>query len=128
MKSILILLVSTALVLSFGIWELKYLEETSDYMLGSANQVQNVFENTKKGYKERTLAIDDLKQTWLLVKKPWSVYINHAEIDNINQRVISYSAYVINGNKEEATNEYENLVDNINQILDSQKVLPENIF
>lgn len=128
MKSVIILIISILLVLSFGIWELGYLEETSDYLLGDVTQVQNILENENKGYKERETAVKDLKEVWGTVKKPWSVYINHLEIDSINQRVISYSLYVLQNNKEEATNEYENLVDNINHILDSQKVLPQNIF
>lgn len=128
MKSFIILIISTLLVISVGIWELGYLEETSDYLLGSADQVQNILENKNKGYKERESAIKDLKETWKTIKKPWSVYINHAEIDSINQRVISYSVYVLENNVLEASNEYENLVDNINHILDSQRVLPENVF
>ena len=128
MKSIMTLVLSIILVLSVGIWEIGYLEETSDYMLGDADYVQSVLENKNKGYKERENAVNALKETWQSVKSPWSIYINHAEIDSINQRMISYSVYVLEDNKEEATNEYQNLVDNIMHIVDSQKLLPQNIF
>jgi len=122
------LVISILLVLSFGIWEIGYLEETSDYVLGDVDYVQGVLENKHKGYKEREDAVNTLKETWKSVKSPWSIYINHAEIDSINQRVISYSVYVLEDNKLEATNEYQNLVDNIMHIVDSQKLLPKNVF
>ena len=128
MKNILILVLSIILVLSFGIWELGYLEETSDYVLGDASQVQNILENPNKGYNERESAIKDLNNTWKTVKKPWSIYISHGEIDNINERIISYSVYALENNKEEATKEYENLVDNLNHVVECQKLLPQNIF
>lgn len=128
MKSIIVLIVSVILVIFFGTWQLKYLEETSNYFLGDASQVQNILENKNKGEKDREIAVNDLNKTWQIIKKPWSVHINHEEIDSINQRVISYSVYVLENNKEEATNEYENLIDNIEHILHSQKLLPENIF
>lgn len=128
MKSIMTLVISIILVISVGIWEIGYLEETSDYVLGDADYVQNVLENKNKGYKEREEAVKALKETWESIKSPWSIYINHAEIDSVNQRIISYSVYVLENNKLEATNEYQNLVDNIMHIVDSQRLLPKNVF
>ncbi len=128
MKSIIILTVSLILILSFGIWEGIYLKETSNYILGDISHVQNVLENKNKSYQERESAVNNMKETWKTIKSTWSIYINHEEIDSINQRILSYSVYVLENNKMEANNEHQNLIDNINEIVTSQKLLAQNIF
>lgn len=125
-KQILIFIVSIALLIFGGIWELKYLNNTSRYLQTDIDYVRYELENNNfEGAKNQ---IDELKNTWYDVSDVWNIFVNHDRIDDLEEAIETLSANVELKNKEEGIKSSIILKAIVTQIVDKQKFSFEHVF
>lgn len=125
-KQILIFIVSIALLIFGGIWELKYLNNTSRYLQTDIDYVRYELENNNfEGAKNQ---IVELKNTWYDVSDVWNIFVNHDRIDDLEEAIETLSANVELKNKEEGIKSSIILKAIVTQIVDKQKFSFEHVF
>lgn len=126
MKQIITLIITVAILITFGCLEMSYLEKTSSYISSDLTYVRNGIINS-----DFELANNHMKQvekTWNDMKQMWEMLIDHVEIDQIEDAMESFKVYVSNEEKAEAFVQYEILVRTFNHILESKRIMIENII
>ena len=126
MKQGIILVLSLILLIFSGIWEINYLSKTSKYALSNIEYSKNALLNDN--FDMAGNQIEDLEEDWKNMKVVWNMFVDHSEIDSIEETLVEYNEYIMQKNKEEALVRAELLLRNFNHIVDKQKVRAENVF
>lgn len=126
MKQWVILIISLFLVIFFGMYEVRYLSQSSSYILSDVEYCENAIENNN--FKIAKEHLEDLENTWQNLDNIWSIFIDHDEIGNIDQELLQFKVYVEEENKEEALLSCRELKRIINHSVEKQKLSVANVF
>ena len=126
MKNGIILIVAIIILLSAGIWQIKYIEETSVFAISDVEYVVNLVKNNN--FDGANTHIKELENTWNNMKIMWSMFIDHDEIDDIEIALLNFKTYVNLHNKEQSIVYSEQLKHNLYHISLKQKIKIENVF
>lgn len=125
-KQISILLISLALLIFGGIWELKLLERTAYYLMGDVDSVRNAIENDNFDLAESNLK--NLENTWENMEFTWNIFVNHERIDRLEDDINDVRSYIEAKDKEEAIKSTKTLNKTISEIIDKQKFTFEHVI
>jgi hypothetical protein len=126
MKQVIILIAVTVILILSGIWEIKYFDESSQYVLSDVGYIKNAVANNN--FKLAKAHIAELNKTWDDVKNVWSMFIEHQEIDNIEEAMMKFKSYVETENKEESIVYAESLDNLYRHVSDREDIDPSNVF
>ncbi|MDO4283451.1 MAG: DUF4363 family protein [Clostridia bacterium] len=125
-KQIIIFVASLALLIFGGLWEIKYLNETSRYLQTDIDYVRYEVENDNfDGAKEQ---IEELKRTWNNVSDVWDIFVNHDRIDDIEEAFENLKADVELKDKNSSIKSSMVLKSIVSQIVDKHKFSFKHIF
>lgn len=126
MKQIIMLIVTSVILICAGIWEINYLNDSSQYVLSDVSYSKNAINNNNfalaKGH------IKDIEETWNDIKPVWTMFVDHLEIDNVEESLLKYKVYIESENKEESLHYAEELDRAFRHIVEKQSVKTENVF
>lgn len=126
MKQFITLIFAIALILFSGIWESKYLYNTSLYLKSdieySKNAVLNNDFNLAKGH------IDEIDNTWSNMKTLWKIFSTHQEIEEIEEALASYKVSIKMESKSDVEYYFERLNKKLEMVVEDHKFLIENII
>ena len=126
MKQWIILILSFVIVIASGLWEIKYLEDTSRYALTDINYYRNLIQNSNFDMAKEQ--VNDISNTWDNIKTVWSIFVDHEEIGSIEEGITTYKSYVELEASDEAiaaANELERI---FKHVVDKQKLHVGNII
>lgn len=126
MKQAIILIVVTAILIISGIWEMDYFNDSSQYVLSDINYIKNAVENNN--FKMAKDHVAELNNTWDGVKKVWAMFIEHDEIDDIEEAMLKFKSYVAIQNKEESIVYAESLDNLFRHISERETINIPNVF
>ena len=126
MKQIVVLVITLLIVVSAGIWETAYLNESSSYFLSDISNIYQMakreeFDNAKK-------ESENLKSEWTNIRKTWALFIDDSQMDEIGDKLTSFVSYIELQNNEEITHSYNSLSGSIKSIIEFESLKVENIF
>lgn len=125
-KQIIILIVSLVILVFGGLWEINYIEDTSRYLLSDINYIENLVKNEQ--YDIGASNLKNVEDTWKKLSGVWNIFVQHEEIDRVDELIIKYKTYILQNDKENAIVEGNSLKRVIEHIVSNQKVLAQNIF
>lgn len=125
-KQIIIFIVSVALLVFGGVWELKYLNNTSRYIKTDIDYVK--YEVERGNFEGAKDQINELKNTWRDVSDVWNIFVNHDRIDDLEEAIETLSADVELKDKDSAIKSSIILKAIVSQIVDKQKFSFEHVF
>ena len=125
-KQISILLIALAILIFSGVWEINYLQESSNYIRSDIDAALNTlysnnFENTKKNIK-------NIEDTWENMKFVWNIFVNHERIDDLEETMVELKSYVYLEDNEESIKSANKLKRIVEQIIEKQKFTAEHIL
>lgn len=125
-KQIIILSISLLILIFGGIWEVKYLENTSRYLKSDIENLKNHVQNNdfEMAMKEYV----SVENTWNSMVKVWNIFVNHERIDYLEETMVLLKANIETKQKEEAIESIEKTIRVIDQIIDKQKPTFEHIL
>lgn len=126
MKQWLILIVSLIILIFSGIWEINYLKNSSIYALSDLEYSRNLVENGNFTLaNEQINSIDD---SWKNIKSVWSIFIDHEEIGNIDERILDYKTCIELKDKEEAIKAAKELERIFRHVVEKQEIRVGNVI
>lgn len=125
-KQIITLIVSLVILIVGGLWEIKYIENTSRYLLSDINYIENLVQNEQ--YNKASNSFENIENTWKKLSAVWNIFVQHEEIDRVDELIINYKTYISQNDKENALVESNALKRVVLHIVENQKILVENIF
>lgn len=126
MKQWLILIIAIALVVFGGIFEICYLERTSRYLLADVSYSKQALET--ENYNLAKDHYEALNSTWNNLKKVWSIYVDHDEIEDMDKSMLEYNVYLDKEDEEDAYTSVCEIQRKINHIVEKQQIHVGNIF
>ena len=126
MKQWLILIISIIVVVFFGMYEVKYLDESSSYILSDIDYCRNAIENNN--FEIAKSHIENVENTWQELNNIWSIFVDHDEIGNIDEELLQFKVYIEEENKEEAILACKELKRIITHSVEKQKLSVANVF
>lgn len=126
LKQILILIVSSAILIFSGIWEIKYMENSSKYILSDIEYSKNALNNNN--FEIAKNHIEKLEETWNNIKKTWNIFALQEEIDEVDNVIATYKIHTQYNNIEESMADCNLLNRLIKDIVKKHKISYENIF
>ena len=126
MKQWIILILSFIIVIASGLWEIKYLEDTSRYALTDINYSRNLIQNSNFDMAKEQ--VNDISNTWDNIKTVWTIFVDHEEIGYIEEGITTYKSYVELEESDQAivaANELERI---FKHVVDKQKLHVGNII
>ena len=126
LKQILILIISSAILIFSGIWEIKYMENSSKYILSDIEYSKNALNNNN--FEIAKNHIEKLEETWNNIKKTWNIFALQEEIDEVDNVIATYKIHTQYNNIEESMADCNLLNRLIKDIVKKHKISYENIF
>lgn len=126
MKQVVVLIITLVIVISAGIWETSYLNESSNYFLSDISNVYQMAE--RKDFKSAKKECETLENNWKNIRKTWALFIDDSQMDEIGDKLISFVSYVELENDEEITHSYNSLSSSIRSIIEFESLKTENVF
>jgi hypothetical protein len=126
MKNFIILILAIGILISAGIWQIKYLEETSIFAISDVEYAVNLVKNNN--FAAANKHIIELNNTWNGMKGIWTIFINHNELDDIEIALLNFKTYTELNNKEQSLIYSEQLKQNLKHVSEKQKIRIENVF
>lgn len=126
MKQTVMLIISTTVLIIAGIWELNYLDDSSMYILSDIDYSKNAINNNN--FKLAQEHIKSIEDTWDSMSNVWSIFIDHSEINSIEDALSMYSSYIEQNDKEQSL-VYANELDKaFRNVVKNERVNLYNIF
>lgn len=125
-KQISIFIVSVALLIFGGIWEIRYLSETSRYLQTDIDYVR--YELEKDNFDGAKSQISEIRNTWRSISDVWNIFVNHDRIDDLEEALETLNADVELKDKDSAIKSSMILKAIVSQIVDKQKFSFEHVF
>ena len=126
MKNYIILIISVILIITFGLWELKYFKTTSTYLLTEIDYVDNMIRS--ENFKEAKIACESFISTWDKYKFMWNIFISHDEIEMVQENVSKLKIYLEKEYLIDSIVHSNLIIENINHIISEGKVSFQTIF
>lgn len=125
-KQIVTLIVSSLLLILGGIYEIKYIENSSRYLLSDINYSKNAIMNNN--FELAKTSTNNIEKTWKNLRCIWNIFVVQDEIDDVDNTISSFKIHTRYENKEESIADCEVLEKMINDIVEKHKIKYENIF
>lgn len=126
MKQILILIVTLAIIIISGMWEISYLKESSNYFLAD---ISNLYQTAQReDYELAKKEGKAIKQTWEKIEKTWALFIDDRKMEDIEEELISFVSYIDSQDEVEIHASYHRLKNNVKDIAEYESLNAENIF
>lgn len=126
LKQILILSISSVILIFSGIWEIKYIESSSKYILSDIQYSKNALKNNN--FELAKNHIEKLEDTWNNIKKIWNVFVLQEEIDEVDNVIATYKIHTQYDNIENSMADCDLLIRMVEDIVQKHKISYENIF
>lgn len=126
MKEVIFLIVSILIVIISGFAEINYFEQSSQYVLADINHSKNAIDNNN--FEIAKEHIEQTKNTWDNIKKTWIIFIEHGEVDSIENDFLMFESFIKSNNKEMAIVYSNKLESNLKNIIEKHKLRVENIL
>lgn len=126
MKQWIILIIALILLIGGGIYETKYLESSSRYLLSDVYYSKQAIENNN--LKLAKSHYNSLNDTWNNLKESWAIFIDHDEIGNLEEEMLKYNSYLEKENEEEVYVTILEIERLINHVIEKQEIHIGNIF
>jgi len=126
MKQIIVLIVTLGIIVLGGMWEISYLQESSNYFLSDINDLYQTAE--RKEYGEAEIGIENIKEMWKKISKTWAIFVDDSKMDEIGDKLVSFVSYIENKDLEEIHHSYKTLSNSVKDIVEFEKLNAENIF
>lgn len=126
LKQVLIFVISSAILIFSGIWEIKYIENSSRYILSDIEYSKNALNNNN--FELTKAHVENLEQTWSNTKKVWNMFVVDDAIKDIDNAISTYKIHIEYDNLEDSTADCELLKKMVNDVVKSHKISYENIF
>jgi len=126
MKQILILLVTLAIIIIPGLWEISYLKESSNYFLADINNLYQI--SQREEYQLAKTEAESVKETWNKIEKTWALFIDDRKMYDIEEELISFVSYIESKDEIETNASYNRLKNSIKEISEYECLNAENIF
>lgn len=126
LKQVLILVISSAILIFSGMWEIKYIENSSRYILSDIEYSKNSLNNNN--FELAKSHLENLEETWDNIKKVWNMFVIKDEIKDIDKIISTYKIHIEYGNREDSVTDCDLLKKAINDVVYSHKISYENIF
>ena len=126
MKQILVLIITLAIIIISGIWEISYLKESSHYFLAD---ISNLYQTAQR--EEYEIAKEEgktIKKTWEKIEKTWALFIDDRKMEDIEEELVSFVSYIESKDKVEIHASYQRLKNNVKDIAEYECLNAENIF
>lgn len=126
MKQVGVMIICIIIVVVSGICEIKYLNKSSIYLMSDIEYIKNAINNNNYD-----LASEQSKTTydsWCNIKKIWNIFINHEEIDDIENSMIDLKEYIEFENKEECLVAIEKIKSELDHTIKRQQLRIDNIL
>ena len=72
LKQVFILVISSAILIFSGLWEIKYIENSSRYLLSDIEYSKNALKNNN--FELAKQHVKNLENTWESMKKTWKMF------------------------------------------------------
>lgn len=126
MKQTIIMIVCVIILVIGGIFQIKYLEKSSVYIISDMEYIQNAIQN--KNFDIASEQIDKTYDTWTKTKNIWNMFIVHDEIDDIDEAMIELREYIKTQNEEESMVAVTKIKEFLKHTVQRQEVRIDNIL
>ena len=126
MKQVGVMIICIIIVVVSGICEIKYLNKSSIYLMSDIEYIKNAINNNNYD-----LASEKSKATYDWggnIKKILNIFINHEEIDDIENSMIDLKEYIEFENKEECLVAIEKIKSELDHTIKRQQLRIDNIL
>lgn len=126
LKQVLILIISSAILIFSGIWEIKYIEKSSRYLLSDIEYSKNALNNNNFELVKKH--VEELDKTWANIKNTWNIFVIDEDIEEVDKTLSTYKIHTEYNNLEESMKDCDLLKKMVNDIVSKHKIKYENIF
>lgn len=126
LKQFLILIISSVIILFSGIWEIKYIENSSRYLLSDVEYSKNALNNNNFDLAKEH--VENMEDTWNYLKNVWNMFVIKEDVEEIDDYISSYKIHTEYDNKEESEIDCKLLENAIKDVVAKHKLKFENIF
>lgn len=126
LKQVLIFVISSAVLILSGIWEIRYIDNSSRYVLSDIEYSKNALRNNN--FELAKAHLENLEGTWDNIKKVWNMFVIQEEIDNVDNIIATYKIHIEYDNLEDSMADCDLLKRMVEDIVNKHKISYENIF
>ena len=126
MKQFSIMIICIIVLVTGGIFEIKYLEKSSIYLSTDMDYIKSAINSDN--FLLAKEQIDKSWQTWEGLKNTWNMFIIHEEIDDIDDAMIELKEYINYENKEECIVAIEKVKRNLEHTVKRQELKIDNVL
>ena len=126
MKQVWILVVSVCILLSAGFLEIKYLNNTSKYLMSDLDYIENAVRNNN--YEYARAQFNNTFESWNKLKDIWHVFITSDEIDEINSNLIELRHYLDYEEEKDSLIAIEQIKSSITHSITRQNLRLDNVL
>ena len=126
MKQFSIMIICIIVLVTGGIFEIKYLEKSSIYLSTDMDYIKSAINSDN--FLLAKEKIDKSWQTWESLKNTWNMFIIHEEIDDIDDAMIELKEYINYENKEECIVAIEKVKRNLEHTVKRQELKIDNVL
>lgn len=126
MKQFSITIICIIVLVTGGIFEIKYLEKSSIYLSTDMDYIKSAINSDN--FLLAKEQIDKSWQTWESLKNTWNMFIIHEEIDDIEEAMIELKEYINYENKEECIVAIEKVKRNLEHTVKRQELKIDNVL
>ena len=120
MKQVWILIISIIILITAGVSEIKYLNNTSKYLKADLDYIENAVNNGN--YEYARTQIENTFASWNELKDIWHIFITSEEIDTINSNLIELKHYLDYEEEEDALIAIEQIKSSITHCISRQNL------
>lgn len=126
MKQFSIMIICIIVLVTGGIFEIKYLEKSYIYLSTDMDYIKSAINSDN--FLLAKEQIDKSWQTWESLKNTWNMFIIHEEIDDIEEAMIELKEYINYENKEECIVAIEKVKRNLEHTVKRQELKIDNVL
>ncbi len=126
MKQVGILIVSIILLITAGICEIKYLNNTSLYIKSDLDYIENAIRNNN--YEYARAQYENTFSSWDKLKDVWHIFITSDEIDTINASMAELKYHLEFEDEKDALMTIEEIKSSITHIIFRQNLKIDNVL
>lgn len=126
MKQFSIMIICIIVLVTGGIFEIKYLEKSYIYLSTDMDYIKSAINSDN--FLLAKEQIDKSWQTWESLKNTWNMFIIHEEIDDIDDAMIELKEYINYENKEECIVAIEKVKRNLEHTVKRQELKIDNVL
>lgn len=126
MKQIIVIAICILIIVIGGVYEIKYLQKSSEYLSYDLEYIKNALNNNN--YDIANEQMRKLKNTWNQEKKVWQLFVINEEIEDIDNSIAQLEENIKIEMKNEAIVQISLLRNYLTYSYNMQRVKPETII